>query len=74
MQLQNFLSWNKAKIKHSCKSQLYNMSLLSVDLVRHFDVPAHSRPKNLSLIFDLFIILKDKYIDQVKTMVIKCST
>ena len=23
-QLQHFLSWNKANIKHSCKSQLYN--------------------------------------------------
>ena len=26
-QLQHFLSWNKANIKHSCKSQLYNLSL-----------------------------------------------
>ena len=24
MQLQHFLSWNKANIKYSCKSQLYN--------------------------------------------------
>ena len=24
-QLQHFLSWNKANIKHSCKSQLYNL-------------------------------------------------
>ena len=23
MQLQHFLSWNKANIKHNCKSQLY---------------------------------------------------
>ena len=27
MQLQLFLSWNKANIKHSCKSQLYMMEL-----------------------------------------------
>ena len=27
MQLQNFLSWNKANIKYSCKSQLYPHSL-----------------------------------------------
>ena len=26
-QLQHFLSWNKANIKHSCKSQLYNLPL-----------------------------------------------
>ena len=26
-QLQHFLSWNKANIKHSCKSQLYNFPL-----------------------------------------------
>ena len=26
MQLQHFLSWNKANIKHSCKSQLYKMN------------------------------------------------
>ena len=26
-QSQHFLSWNKANIKHSCKSQLYNLSL-----------------------------------------------
>ena len=26
-QLQQFLSWNKANIKHSCKSQLYNIPL-----------------------------------------------
>ena len=26
-QLQHFLSWNKANIKYSCKSQLYNMPL-----------------------------------------------
>ena len=26
-QLQDFLSWNKANIKHSCKSQLYNLLL-----------------------------------------------
>ena len=27
MQLQHFLSWNKANIKHSCKSQLYRTKL-----------------------------------------------
>ena len=27
MQLQHFLSWNKANIKHSCKSRLYQLSL-----------------------------------------------
>ena len=27
MQLQHFLLWNKANIKHSCKSQLYNLPL-----------------------------------------------
>ena len=26
-QLQDFLSWNKANIKHSCKSQFYNLPL-----------------------------------------------
>ena len=26
-QLQHFLSWNKSSIKHSCKSQLYNLLL-----------------------------------------------
>ena len=26
-QLQHFLSWNKANIKHSSKSQLYNLPL-----------------------------------------------
>ena len=26
-QLQHFLSWNKANIKHGCKSQLYNLPL-----------------------------------------------
>ena len=26
-QLQHFLSWNKTNIKHSCKSQLYNLLL-----------------------------------------------
>ena len=27
-QLQHFLSWNKANIKHSCKSQLYKLQFL----------------------------------------------
>ena len=25
MQIQHFLLWNKANIKHNCKSQLYNL-------------------------------------------------
>ena len=28
-QIQHFLSWNKANIKHSCKSQLYNCILFT---------------------------------------------
>ena len=32
MQLQNFLSWNKANIKHSCKLQLYNTKTQNIPL------------------------------------------
>ena len=30
MQIQHFLSWNKANIKHSCKSQLYNNKICGI--------------------------------------------
>ena len=34
MQLQHFMSWNKANIKHSCKSQLY---ILGAWILPNFD-------------------------------------
>ena len=58
-QLQHFLSWNKANIKHSCKSQLYTFLSLPIALILSLSPQISSQAQTLaglSLIFLPFLV------------------
>ena len=52
-QLQHFLSWNKANIKHSCKSQLYNLYFPHMRLCILFSISGKIQVDSIELLSTL---------------------
>ena len=56
-QLQHFLSWNKANIKHNCKSQLYTFLSLPIALILSLSLLKLALKLKLSPAFPSFFYL-----------------